>query len=317
MQGLWLGNRKGFLEFLCLVQGAGAARVAQAAGKGMAKLLDEAVLLDGALAADRYAASAAGGEVVAYTCPSPDKDTVNEDTVAVVPYGPDAVALLVADGAGGLPAGKRASLAAISALVASLHSSIAESMLLRTAILDGIESANRAVQDLGNGSATTLTVVTVEGVTARAYQIGDSEAMIVGQRGLLKLQTPVHSPTGFAVEAGLLDQRDALHHEERHLVSNFLGTADMRIDVGTELMLKPRDTILLASDGLMDNVHVEEIIDRIRIGPISRAVDSVVELARQRMAGAVAEQPSKPDDLSLILYRKPYRPERLQDLENR
>jgi len=26
------------------------------------------------------------------------------------------------------------------------------------------------------------------------------------------------------------------------------------------------------------------------------------------MAGIAAEQPSKPDDLSLILFRKPYRP---------
>lgn len=33
MQGLWLGYCKGFLEFLCLVQGAGAARVARAAGE--------------------------------------------------------------------------------------------------------------------------------------------------------------------------------------------------------------------------------------------------------------------------------------------
>jgi serine/threonine protein phosphatase PrpC len=274
----------------------------------MVEIPDEVVLLEGALAADRYGGTAAGGQVVAYTCPSPYKDTVNEDTVAIIPYGPDAVALLVADGAGGLPAGKRASLAAASTLVKSLHAAIAEEVLLRTAILDGIEAANRAVLELGNGSATTLTVVTVEGVNARAYQIGDSEAMVVGQRGLLKLQTPVHSPTGFAVEAGLLDQRDALHHEERHLVSNFIGTVDMRIDVGMELGLRPRDSILLASDGLMDNVHIEEIISCIRVGPIADAVERLVTLAGERMAGGSARQPSKPDDLSLILYRKPYRP---------
>ena len=184
---------------------------------------------------------------------------------------------------------------------------MAESVLLRTAILDGIDAANVAVQDVVNGAATTLTVIAIEGLNVRAYQIGDSEAMIVGNRGRIKFQTQVHSPTGFAVEAGFLDQHEALHHAERHLVSNFLGTKDMRIDVGTEVGLMPRDTIMIASDGLMDNVHVEEIIDCIRIGSIDAAASAVIALARRRMAGTSSEQPSKPDDLSLILYRKPGR----------
>ena len=225
--------------------------------------------------------------------------------MAVIPYGPEAVVLVVADGAGGLPAGKRASLEAVSTLVASLQASMDQTVLLRTAILNGIEAANQAVQALANGSATTFTVVTVEGRLTRAYQIGDSEAMVVGQRGVLKLQTPVHSPTGFAVEAGLLGQREALHHEDRHLVSNFLGTADMRIDVGATVELQPRDTVFVASDGLTDNLHTEEIIERIRCGPLDKAIDRVVGLANRRMAGAAAGQPSKPDDLSLLLFRKP------------
>ena len=273
----------------------------------MSNSQNDVVLLDGAREPDQRHVSVGGGNAIAYTCRSPDKESENEDTVAVIPYGPQAVVLIVADGAGGLPAGKRASLAAVTTLVGSLQTAMAETMLLRTAILDGIEAANCAVQDLGNGSATTLTVITVEGLTVRAYQIGDSEAMVVGQRGFIKLQTTPHSPTGFAVEAGFLDQREALHHAERHLVSNFLGTTDMRIDVGTEVVLRPRDTIMLASDGLMDNVHVDEIIERIRKGPLDNAARAVITLANRRMAGPTATQPSKPDDLSLILFRKLYR----------
>ena len=267
---------------------------------------DETVILDGASEPDQRCSSIAGGRVIAYTCRSPDKETENEDTVAVVPFGPQATVLIVADGAGGLPAGKRASHAAVSTLIETLQLAMAETILLRTAVLNGIDAANSAVQELGNGSATTLTVVTVEGLTVRAYQIGDSEAIVVGQRGLIRLQTAVHSPTGFAVEAGFLDQREALHHAERHLVSNFIGTADMRIDVGAEVRLQARDTIMLASDGLMDNVHLDEIIQKICVGPLDVALERVVSLANRRMAGASAGQPSKPDDLSLILFRKPY-----------
>lgn len=269
---------------------------------------DDIVLLDGADSPDLRQGNVGGGEFVAYTCRAPDKTTENEDTVAIIPYGPQAAVLVVADGAGGLPAGKHASYAATTALIDALHASIEQTMLLRTAILNGIEAANLAVRELGNGSATTMTIVTVEGATARTYQVGDSEALVVGQRGRIRLQTTAHSPTGFAVEAGFLDHREALHHEERHLVSNFLGTPDMRIDVGGEAELQQRDTVLLASDGLMDNVHLDEIIERVRRGPLPDALQKVVALANRRMADTSSSQPSKPDDLSLILFRKTRRP---------
>ena len=263
------------------------------------------ILLDGASGPDCVAADVAGGHAVAYTCRDPFKETENEDTVAILGYGPAAAVFVVADGAGGLPAGKRASLTAINTLAESLQEAMDNTVLLRTAILNGIEAANTAVLNLANGSATTMTVITLEGRLARSYQIGDSEAIVIGQRGLIKLQTTAHSPTGFAVEAGFLDQRDALHHEERHLVSNFIGTTDMGIDVGAAVELDQRDTVLLASDGLMDNVHVDEIIEIVRKGPLSDAIKSVVALAERRMRKACREEPSKPDDLSLILFRKP------------
>lgn len=267
----------------------------------------DTLVLDGAVAPDQVEIQVAGGVAVAYTRRDPYKETENEDTVAVIPYGPGAAVLVVADGAGGLPAGKRASLTAVTTLAASLQTAMDKTMLLRTAILNGIEAANEAVLGLANGSATTMTVVTIEGVVARSYQIGDSEALVVGQRGLVKLQTTAHSPTGFAVEAGFLDEREALHHEDRHLVSNFLGMSDMRIDVGAGVELSPRDTVLVASDGLTDNVHLDETIEYVRKGTLIESARSVVDLATCRMTGEWDGQPSKPDDLSLILFRKPER----------
>lgn len=267
----------------------------------------EWALLDGATEADRRALDVAGGQLVAYTCRAPDKTTDNEDAVVVVPYGDDSVVLAVADGAGGLPGGRRASQTAVSELAKSLDKSSVDETMLRTAVLNGIEAANRAVLDQATGAATTLTVVAIEGRAARTYQIGDSEALIVGNRGRIRAQTMAHSPTGFAVEAGFLDQRDALHHEERHLVSNFLGTNDMRIDMGATTAMQSRDTVMVASDGLMDNVHVHEVVDIIRKGPLEKAIDTLVQLAMQRMNGNSASQPSKPDDLSVILFRKPPR----------
>jgi serine/threonine protein phosphatase PrpC len=267
---------------------------------------DDIGMLDGASSPHKIDAEVGGGSLVAYTCRAPDKSSDNEDAAAAIPYGPDALVLVVADGAGGMPAGRRASQTAVQSLKQSLHSAMEETSLLRTATLNGIEAANRAVLDLANGSATTMTVVTIEGLAVRSYQVGDSEALVVGQRGRIKLQTMAHSPTGFAVEAGFLDKRDALHHDQRHIVSNFIGTVDMRIDVGAEIRLDPYDTVLLATDGLTDNMHIHEITDIIRKGSMSKAIDALVSLSNRRMTVETMHQPSKPDDLSVILFRKPY-----------
>jgi serine/threonine protein phosphatase PrpC len=273
----------------------------------MIMLNPETKTLDGRTEPDRINMNIAGGALVAYTARAPNKESDNEDTVAAIPYGPDAAVLVIADGAGGMPGGRRASETAVKMLESSLQQSMDATMLLRTAILDGIEAANQAVLDIANGSATTLTVVTIEGRTARMYQVGDSEAMIVGQRGLIRAQTMAHSPTGFAVEAGFLDQREALHHADRHLVSNFIGTSDMRIDVGAAVELRARDTILLASDGLTDNIHIDEIVEFMRKGSLDAAIDVIIHRALRRMTVESKTLPSKPDDLSLMLFRKPVR----------
>ena len=269
---------------------------------------DGMLLLDGRDEAETRQVAIGGGQLVAFTARAPDKLTENEDTVAGIPWGPDACVLVVADGAGGLPAGKRASLLAVRALAKSLNVSLGKTTLLRTAILNGIEAANETVMAEARGSATTMTIVTIEGYLARSYQVGDSEALIAGQRGRVRLQTMPHSPTGFAVEAGFLNEREALHHAERHLVSNFVGNSDMRIDVGAAVTLNPLDTVLLASDGLTDNLHLTEVVDRMRRGALDVAADRIVSLAARRMADPGSQKPCKPDDLSLILFRKPYRP---------
>ena len=106
------------------------------------------ILLDGVMSQETCTGDIGGGSFVAFTCPSPDKETGNEDSVALIPIGNDAVVLVVADGAGGLPGGKRASVTAVETLSKTLQASIGEASTLRDAILNGIDAANRAVLDL-------------------------------------------------------------------------------------------------------------------------------------------------------------------------
>ena len=58
---------------------------------------------------------------------------------------------------------------------------------------------------------------------------------------------------------------------------------------------------------LTDNIHIDEVIDIMRKGPLDKAIESMTRLAHHRMTNESKLQPSKPDDLSVILFRKPYR----------
>lgn len=242
-----------------------------------------------------------GGDVTIYSCKGPEK-LLNEDAAAVLPV-EGGVLLLVCDGMGGHNAGERASRAAIETVASRLSSASLEEAPRHT-LLDGIEEANRAVLALGLGAGATLAAVIVRNGRARSAHVGDAAALHVGQRGLIKAQTMAHSPTSYAVEAGLLDAEEALHHDERHLVSNHIGMEGMRVEIGPEVVVAARDTLLLASDGLFDNVRDEEVIELVRKGDPEEAAQRLAELARRRMLDPTPGAPSKPDDLTFIVYRR-------------
>jgi serine/threonine protein phosphatase PrpC len=243
-----------------------------------------------------------GGSVAVFTRHSPQKETVNEDSIAVIPAPGDAIVLAVADGLGGLPAGDTASAIAVNMLANSIRNADASS--LREAILDGIEIANRAILDLGTGAATTLAIVEIRGDILRSYHIGDAGVLVTGQRGRRRLQTVPHSPTGYAQEAGLINEAEALEHKERNLVSNVVGSHDLRIEIGSLLRIAPRDTVLVASDGLLDNFLSEEIVEFIRCGKLHLAADTLAIESLARMGESEPENVGgHPDDITFILYR--------------
>jgi serine/threonine protein phosphatase PrpC len=238
------------------------------------------------------------GRVVVRSRRSPAKSGPNEDAAAVVELDPGRGLLAVADGVGGLPGGREAASLALEALCAGVAEGLAQGAALREAVLSGMDRANRAVIERGRGGATTLVVVEIDGPSVRTYHVGDSAALVFGGRGRLKLQTIAHSPTGYALEAGLMDEEQAMEHEDRHVVSNVIGDPAMHVGLCSPLRLAPRDTLVVASDGLWDNLSTEAVVEVLRRGRLAAAAQSLVESAWQRMQAG-----GKPDDLTLIAYR--------------
>jgi len=261
------------------------------------------VLTDAEMAAPRVVPFVEGTAAI-FSSRSPDKESANEDAAGLFAIDAERGVLVVADGLGGQPAGDSAAKTVLRCLETSLDQAADEGNAIRGALLDALERANEQVLEQGIGAATTFAALEVSSASARPYHVGDSGILVVGQRGRIKLQTISHSPVGYAVEAGLLDEHEAMHHDERHLVSNMVGTADMRIEVGSPLRLAPRDTSLLATDGLFDNLNATEVMEIVRAGPLDRAAAELARRAAERMRNPDTGHPSKPDDLTFVLYRR-------------
>lgn len=243
-----------------------------------------------------------GGQAVVFSARCPTKETANEDALAIVPVEENSGVLVVADGMGGHAGGEAAAKTAIQEVVTAIHEAIDSGVVIRSAIVDGFERANEKVRASGTGGGTTLSVLEIDHGTARPYHAGDSMILIVGSKGKVKLQSTMHSPVGFAVEAGFLDDEEAMHHEDRHVVLNAIGSESMRIEIGSPVKIAKRDTVLLATDGLSDNLRIEEIIEQLRKGSLVKSVEDLVGRCTERMSSN--EPTAKPDDLSLVVFRR-------------
>lgn len=243
------------------------------------------------------------GLVVVYTHTSPDKTSSNEDAVGYIQLDNNHFVLIIADGLGGQPSGANASSITLDCMADELSADYTATSS-RDAILTAFEKANKTIIETATGSATTLAVAEIQNNILRTYHTGDSPIMLSGQRGKLKLLTISHSPVGYAIEAGVLDEAEAIHHDERHYVSNVVGSTDMSISIGAPIQFARFDTLLLSSDGLFDNLYQEEIIDIIRKGNLATAAEQLKDIALHRMQTQQDSVPHCPDDLSYIIYRQ-------------
>ena len=73
----------------------------------------------------------------------------------------------------------------------------------------------------------------------------------------------------------------------------------MRVDIGPVIKLASKDTLVLASDGLTDNLGVSDIVEQVRKGTIvdagTKLFDSVLE-SMSIPSGSV-------DDVATVLFR--------------
>jgi serine/threonine protein phosphatase PrpC len=100
----------------------------------------------------------------------------------------------------------------------------------------------------------------------------------------------------------MLEEHEAMDHDDRHLVSNYLGSEGMHVEMGSSRKVSTRDGLLVASDGVLDNLKLDEIVGILKSGTAPMAAAKIAALASQRMREPQDGQPHKPDDLTLIVF---------------
>jgi PPM family protein phosphatase len=170
----------------------------------------------------------------------------------------------VADGMGGHVGGEVAARVAIDALL---------STFTREPTTDGLLSAfseaNRSVwqesQDQSelHGMGTTLTAMAlVGGADGRDMialaNVGDSRAYVFSE-GRITQVTADHSLAEERMRQGEMTEEEAAVHPQRHILTRALGVSpDVEADMW-ELKLRAGDRIVLCSDGLSNELGLEEL----------------------------------------------------------
>ena len=77
----------------------------------------------------------------------------------------------------------------------------------------------------------------------------------------------------------------------------------MWVDIGRPIQLADLDTVILASDGLWDNLYRDEVAGLVCNRSLMMAANGIFRMATDRMKRELHSDFGKPDDLSFILYR--------------
>jgi protein phosphatase len=144
------------------------------------------------------------------------------------------------------------------------------------------------------GMGATLTAAWIDGPRLSIAHVGDSRAYLLRSGGLQQL-TSDHSLVAEQVRQGILTAAEAETSDMQSVLLRALGS-QQQVDVdGEELMLFPRDILLLCSDGLTRMVTEPEIAGTLQ-------VEANPEQAAARLI-ALANDAGGTDNITVLVIR--------------
>lgn len=197
---------------------------------------------------------------------------------------------VVADGLGGHYGGENASAAAVRCISEKYRGDISD-----VEIAQLLEAANDAVNQLNDGSHTTLAAAFVSGERMRIANVGDSRVYIF-RGNKVHTVTKDHSVCQAAVDMGEMSYDDIRFSDDRSRLLKVLG-GEGHLNLKTKYQpveLCDGDAFLLCSDGFWEYVHEREMeADLLK-------ADSAESWKRLMLKRQLLKAKNKGDNYSLI-----------------
>lgn len=217
---------------------------------------------------------------------------------------PDHRVFAVADGMGGAVGGAKASKLAVEAIEEQWKASPPPNKdreAIQKWLGEAVHNANQKVWQEAEDDASvrgmgTTVVVAVQGDDSfmEIAHVGDSRAYLL-REGKPILLTNDHSVVQEMVRAGRLTEEQARINPYKNLITRCLGHEE-RVEIDhTPVDLKPKDWVVLCSDGLPTVLRDEQICDTCEAGAEPDGVCE--ELVKQTLDGGA------PDNVTVVVIQ--------------
>lgn len=237
---------------------------------------------------------------IAYCFQKPRVSRPNQDSIGIFPL-KRSLWILIADGAGGMPhAGKASESLLRQAASITQEAANCSPVEERGWILELFGKCQRTLRKKLPGSGSTLTLVRLGRTSIECFHAGDSDCCAWDRKGDLFLRTFGHGPAGLLEQAGMISPAEGLRHQERHLLTNYIGAEDflMQWTPGENVSQGLRGVV--STDGLWDNLPVGRVRQLLLAKAPEAAGRQLIEETLHQMLAESAS--SKPDDLSGVFF---------------
>ena len=213
----------------------------------------------------------------------------NEDQAAAMINASGNVLLVVCDGMGGQNKGDLASSLAINTITASFKSrrGFLNRYFAKLWVGQVIREANKSIYEQSqsnksyHGMGTTITLLLIIKDTAILGHVGDSRCYFLRNRREFVQMSEDQTYVGYLLRTGQINQEEALTHPKRHVLMNALGVyPSASVDVKSFLYMG--ETVLLCSDGLYNNVPVNDIASVLKgEDTVEQKVDELIAIGNK------------------------------------
>ena len=225
----------------------------------------------------------------------------NEDQAAALTNASGNVLLVVCDGMGGQSKGDLASSLAINTVLTSYKNrkGFLNKYFAKMWVSGVIREANKCIYSQAQsnktyqGMGTTITLLLILKDVAILGHVGDSRCYFLRNRRELTQMSEDQTYVGYLIRTGQITPEEALTHPKRHVLMNALGVYPSA-SVAVTSFPYTGERVLLCSDGLYNNVPVNDITS------VLRGDDSVEQKVNELIA--IGNKNGGSDNIAVVIW---------------